>query len=203
MDKPTNWDGWIMDWARLTVAHFAGALQLMFAACILCSATPSDALAEHTQSCNDRDYKVSDHFSIACSNSWQFDGVCTGGDMWDQWKVTSSPPSKDAFVHPWLKRHVTVIGYELVKMSGGGDARSWFMIGSTIQPDAMVWLPPGQTHGKTMWPSGVGQPWPSTDEPDPTAGPNMLDLHGWCPKGDRVSIMLTIYYTPEWDSPAH
>jgi hypothetical protein len=29
----------------------------------------------------------------------------------------------------------------------------------------------------------------------------MLDLHGWCPKGDSPVILLTIYYTPEWHSP--
>jgi hypothetical protein len=191
-----------MDWARLIFARLTGAPQVMFTACMLHAATPSDVLAEHIQSCNNRDYAVSDRFSVACSASWQFDGVCTGADMWDQWKITSYPPSKDAFIRPWLKRRITIIGYELVKISGGGDAKSWFMIGSMIQPDAMVWLAPGQTHGKTMWPNGVGQPWPPADEADQVGTRDILDLHGWCPKGDNVTIMLTLYYTPEWDRPA-
>jgi len=34
------------------------------------------------------------------------------------------------------------------------------------------------------------------------AGGHLLDLHGICPKGDLMSILLTIYYTPVEPQPS-
>ena len=44
------------------------------------------------------------------------------------------------------------------------ETASWFSVGSAMQPDAMVWLGPGQYHAKQMWASGLGEPWPSKDK---------------------------------------
>lgn len=46
------------------------------------------------------------------SKTFQFDGTCTGGDMWDQWKVLNQD---DPFVRPFHGTPITVIGYELTK----------------------------------------------------------------------------------------
>jgi hypothetical protein len=81
------------------------------------------------------------------------------------------------------------------------------MIGSTMHSDAVVWLAPGQTHAKMFWPAGTGQPWPSKQQARPVTvnrnekgeitsmSGDFIDLHGCCPKGDVVGIMLTVYYT--------
>jgi hypothetical protein len=155
-----------------------------------------DLGAEHIQACGARSYRMPDRFSVVCSSSWQFHATCTGQDMWDQWKV---PGSKDAFIRPWHKRPIIIIGYELVKIAGARDADSWFMVGSKIQPDAMLWLAPGQTHAKVIWPSGLGQAWPAAEEADQIGLQDILDLHGWCPKDEKVTIILTLYFTPEWE----
>jgi len=95
--------------------------------------------------------------------------------MWNQWNVTGTEKSSDSFARPW-NNFIVVIGYELMlriedkptpswlerfwpKLSERDvttpfTTKSWFAIGSTIQPDAMLWLPPGQTHAKTIWPPG-------------------------------------------------
>jgi len=81
------------------------------------------------------------------------------------------------------------------------------MIGSTVQPDGMIWLGPGESHAKTIWPSAHGQLWPSASDAIPTKavtdakgraiayGGDLLDLHGTCYAGS-VAVFLTIYYTP-------
>jgi hypothetical protein len=162
------------------------------------AAVPATSHADHIQTCLGRNHIVPDRLSVVCSGTWQFTGICTGSDMWDQWKVTGTQPSKDAFVRPSVSRPIIVVGYELVKLAGAKE--SWFMLGSTIQSDAMLWLAPGENHAKVIWPPGLGQPWPSADDADQTGHKDMLDLHGWCPKGDSANIMLTVYYTPEWES---
>jgi hypothetical protein len=103
------------------------------------------AAAEHTQSCEDRSYSVSNHFSLVCSATWQFDGVCDGtSDMWDRWKLSGrTVQPNDPFIRPWLDQDITVIGYELVKVKGSSD--SWFMVGSAMQADAQMWLAPHET----------------------------------------------------------
>lgn len=149
--------------------------------------------------------------ATVCSATWQFTGRCGAADMVHEWRVHGFQNSPDAYIRPFSERPITVIGYELVKVTGmNGEPwrdKSWFMIGSTIQPDAMIWLAPGQTHAKTFWPAGTGQPWPSKHQAVPvkinrndkgeiiSMNGDLLDLHGWCPKDESVGIMLTIYYT--------
>jgi len=62
-----------------------------------------------------------------------------------------------------------------------GD-HSWFMIGSGIdaQPDAMLWLAPGENHVSRAWPAGAGQLWPSKTNAGHAKYGNILDLHGVC-----------------------
>ena len=164
------------------------------------------ALAE--QSCKSR---VPTHSAVVCSATWQFTGRCGAPDMVHEWKIHGIENSPDAYIRPFSEDPILVIGYELVKVTGiNGEPwrdKSWFMIGSTIQPDAMIWLAPGQTHAKTFWPPGSGQPWPGKQQASPVTinrnekgeivsmSGDLLDLHGWCPKDEVVGIMLTVYYT--------
>jgi hypothetical protein len=181
------------------------------------------ALAEHTQACQGRTYSVADGFSTVCSATWQFSALCTGRDMWEDWKIAGPPFNPpDSFVRPWLDTPITIVGYELVKVRGMGWAfgfkswlrswldlgawsafvkslihpdSSWFMVGSAMQPDAMIWMAPGETHSKQMWPAGQGQPWPKKADANPARLADLLDLHGTCYRGS-VFMFLTIYYVP-------
>jgi hypothetical protein len=193
---------------------------------------PGSALAEHAQICEGHSYAVSDGYKIVCSATWKFEAACNGRDMWNRWVITGRTNPTDFFVRPWLAVPITVVGYELVKLPGNswswwfkswfskdawtGWFRSWFidpkdtwfMVGSTIVPDGMIWLAPGQSHAKTMWPSGHGQAWPSTSDAVPTKpvkdangkdvafSGDLLDLHGTCFAG-HVAVFLTIYYAPQ------
>lgn len=78
------------------------------------------------------------------------------------------------------------------------ERQSWFMIGSGIhsQPDAMLWLAPGETHSLRLWPAGTGQIWPSKAGALHSKYEDILDVHGLCFGGGPVKIFLTIYYTP-------
>jgi hypothetical protein len=158
----------------------------------------SPACAGHVQRCNEHLYSMDDGHSVVCSNTWQFTGTCTGGDMWDQWTITGEPKTRGFLIKPWLHYPITVVGYELVKLQG--VANFWFMIGSMIQPDAQLWLAPNETHSKQMWPAGSGQPFPSIEQANPAKREDVIDLHGGCPKGDKPTIMMTIYYNPPWDT---
>jgi hypothetical protein len=197
--------------------------------CSILEASPTS-----TAKCETRSYSVRDGLQVVCSGTWQFAGTCHGKDLWNEWKVTGRTSPPDAFIRPWLDYPITVIGYELVKLQpevqapgkawwarvrdvfsahrAPGSAAlnasaSFFMIGSTIQADTMIWLAPGQTHAKTIWPSGTGQPWPSAAEAAPAkpilddqgaiyaAGGDILVLHGACSGGGPVTVFVTIYYT--------
>jgi hypothetical protein len=165
------------------------------------------ALAE--QACKSR---VATQTAVVCSATWQFTGRCGAADMVHEWKVHGIENPPDAYIRPFSDDPILVIGYELVKVTGTSAKpwradKSWFMIGSTIQSDAMIWLAPGETHAKTFWPAGTGQPWPSKRDARPVTvnrnangeivsmSGDLLDLHGWCPKDEVVGIMLTVYYT--------
>jgi hypothetical protein len=179
--------------------------------------------------------------AVVCSATMQFNGTCTGGDMWNSWKVGGFAPSDDGLVRPWLDYPIVVIGYELVKLQAdpgplaGPDGwwgwlkdklrglaglpnhsylnarMSWFSVGSMIQPDALIWLAPGEMHAKQMWPAGHGQPWPSKRDAKPTrphknakgeidaVGGDLIDLHGLCYGGGPVTIMLTLYYVAKME----
>jgi hypothetical protein len=148
---------------------------------------------------------VPDDFKIVCTSTWQFSGTCTGTEMWDKWKVTGKTNPDDSFIRPWLEQEIKVVGFELVKLqydSGKPEVNamnnhvSWFMIGSAIpnEPDAMIWLAPGETHAKQMWPAGMGQLWPDKNQKYENKNSGMIDLHGLCFGGGQVVIFLTIYY---------
>ncbi len=167
--------------------------------------------ASHTQTCNGGHISVPDGVQMVCSGTWQFSGICTGADLWDKWKVVAGQSTtSDAFIRPWAETPITVIGYELVKLQSDEEAKpdiryrndhqSWFMIGSGInsQPDAMLWLAPGETHAHRMWPAGIGHIWPASAlARHATQYEDILDLHGTCFGGGPITIFLTIYYTPQ------
>jgi hypothetical protein len=168
-------------------------------------------------------------FRVVCSRTWKFTAACTGLDMWDDWSVIG--PSEGPFVRPWLDAPITIVGYELLKLHDRSlltrlrswfrltawsawarslihSSDSWFMVGSTIWPDGMIWLGPDETHAKQMWAPGHGQPWPSAANAAPlkrnkdanektlSISGDLVDLHGACFVGS-VDIFLTIYYTPQ------
>ena len=163
--------------------------------------------AEHNQGCNGASIPVDDSLDLVCSATWQLNGTCLGEDMWNKWTVNGRTSPTDSFIRPFEDTPITVIGYELMKLQNddtksAGELRngriSWFAIGSAIypQPDIMIWLAPGETHAKQMWPSHTGQLWPSREK----AGSglrDMLDVHGLCFGGGPVTIFVTIYYIPQ------
>jgi hypothetical protein len=149
-----------------------------------------------------------------CSTAWKFEASCgVNRDLWNQWEVTPLHTGKvesDHFARPWLSEPIVVIGYELVKMRSYPVWRSilyslpffyqhdqsWFMVGSTMLPDPTIWLAPGETHARQFYPVGYGQPWPPKQEKIETGYGAMLDIHGVCKDGGRITIYLTVYYTP-------
>jgi len=212
-------------------------VQTTFAATLIVILSLVSARAEQTQICERHSYRVADGYRLTCSATWKFEATCNGLDMWNRWSITGRTNPADFFVRPWLPTPISIVGYELVKLPGNswswwfkswfskdawtGWFRSWFvdpqdtwfMVGSTIVPDGMTWLAPGESHAKTIWPSGHGQLWPSAATAAPTkpikdangkdiafAG-DLIDLHGACFAG-RVAIFLTIYYTPAFNASA-
>jgi hypothetical protein len=174
--------------------------------------------AEHVQLCEGTPYSMADGQNIVCSATWAFLGKCSGRDMWNDWKIIGRVEEPDAFIRPWLDVPILVIGYELVKLPRASmiwpweaaldHFASWFMVGSTIVPDGMIWLGPGESHSKQMWPLNSGQPWPRASDARPikpirdasgivyAAQGDLIDLHGIC-YGGAVRVLLTIYYTPQ------
>ncbi len=119
--------------------------------------------------------------------------------MWDAWKVTGTYNSKDAFVRPWLDYPVKIVGYELVKLAPvkylpAFIDGAWFMLGSTINPDTQLWLAPGETHAKQVWPSEMAHTWPAIQNSDREGHKSMLVIHGGCPPTRNALLMLTLYY---------
>jgi hypothetical protein len=209
--------------ARLAVERqcrpcYMGGPTLVFWLAVLVMLGASPAFAEHVQKCEGRTYKLSDAQEVVCSATWQFTGTCNGHDMWNEWKVTGRTSPPDAFVRPWLDVPIFVVGYELLKLPAARliwpwDAvhnwiNSWFAIGTTMVPDAMLWLGAGETHVKQIWSKNAGQLWPSVANSRALSAlrnetgtvyaydGDLLDIHGRCFGGAPVTILLTIYYTP-------
>jgi len=163
--------------------------------------------AEPLQVC-EGGYKFDAPFKVPCSATWQLQGVCHGRDLALEWKVTGRTQSKDSFIRPWLGYPITVVGYELMKLEtprpwlrrlfGFALDRTdwWFMIGSTIQPDGMLSLGPGEVRASRIWPAGYGQPWPAKDNETPNNGHvgDLIDVHGQCYGGEPVTLLLTVFY---------
>jgi hypothetical protein len=147
------------------------------------------------------------------SQHWQLNGKCDGQDMWKSWTINSHPPTPNPWITPWLDKPINIIGIEMVKVApdvGKPDPRnattSWFMLGSTIQPDGMLWIYPGQTGANRFLPAGTGYPWPAKSKARPAeprrnesgeifqvAG-ELVVVHGLCFGGGPVTIMLTVYF---------
>jgi hypothetical protein len=168
------------------------------------------AMAEHQQSCQGRAYSLPDAYKVVCSSTWQFEARCTGEkDMWDSWSV---PNQSDPFVRPWLDQPIIIVGYELTRIRRPAFwlrrawdylrgkpqdlDQSWFMIGSAMQPDPMLYLAPGENHARQMLPTSLGDPWPAKKDANPAKYADMLDLHGICFGGGSITIFLTLYYAP-------
>jgi hypothetical protein len=163
--------------------------------------------------------------STICSNTWSFRARCDGEDVWNKWTVDGSPKPSDSFIRPWLDHPIVVVGFELIKLRRypswyarlyqkwftSDDANEWFGVGSTIEPHAMIWLGPGETHTTRMWSKGYGLPWPSTSQARPVVHPDvahmssasgdLIDLHGYCNGGGHVTILLTLYYVADVSHP--
>jgi hypothetical protein len=160
--------------------------------------------AERDQGCNGATVSVPDDFRLVCSATWQFEGKCVGRDMWDKWTITGRTNPSDSFIRPFEDVPITIVGYELLKLHDGerrddrNNRLSWFMIGSAItaQPDAMIWLGPGESRVRQMWPAGMGQLWPPKGKAGAEASTDKIDLHGVCFGGDPVTIFGTVYYAP-------
>jgi hypothetical protein len=184
-------------------------------ALVCCGSLVFSSTAHAEPSCKSH---VPTQTAVVCSATWQFTGRCGAAAMVHEWKVHGIENPPDAYIRPFADEPILVIGYELVKVTGTSAKpwradKSWFMIGSTIQSDAIIWLAPGQTHAKTFWPPGTGQPWPSKKEARPVSvnrnekgeivsmSGDLLDLHGWCPKDEVLGVMLTVYYTSIERSP--
>jgi hypothetical protein len=88
------------------------------------------------------------------------------------------PP--DAFVRPWLDERIVVVGYEMTKIAG--EPHAWFAIGSGIQGDIFLWMPPERNHARVMFPAGLGHPWPSKQESEAQSAAvnDLIDIHGSC-----------------------
>jgi hypothetical protein len=180
------------------------ALALSVGAALACGCLPSRA--ENIQSCEGSKVNLPDSFKMICSATWRFEGKCTGEEMVERWKVGGRTAPPDAFIRPWADTPILVVGYELMKLPSDdryekakqlNDKMSWFMIGSGIapQPDTMLWLWPGQTGAKNIWPAESGQIWPAKkDAITTTRYTDVLDLHGQCFGGGEITMFLTIYY---------
>jgi hypothetical protein len=116
--------------------------------------------------------------------------------MWDAWAVDGRTNPSPPFVRPWLDVPIEIVGYELVKLAAESwwphqnylnRSRSWFMIGSTVQPDAMAWLGPGETRVYHAWPSGYGQLWPTKNDAKPLKP--VLDASGMGAASTRTIII--------------
>jgi hypothetical protein len=158
--------------------------------------------------------KTENGLQAVCSTHWKFEASCGANrDLWDQWEVTpvhSGRVEPDHFARPWLDKPIVVIGYEMVKIRTypvwrsiiyalpffEGHDNSWFMVGSTMLPDPVIWLAPGESHIRQFYPVGYGQPWPVREDHFESQYGAMLDIHGVCKDGGRVTLYLTIYYVP-------
>lgn len=146
------------------------------------------------------------------SETWQLNATCSASDLWASWSVNGHSPSDGPFIVPFTDHPIDVIGFELVKIHTSDEKHerinrtvSWFNIGSTMQPDVMLWLAPGHTHAKTMWPAGTKTPWPSRKTAKPLerihkdgklvqVKGDLIDVHGLCFGGAPITLFLTIYY---------
>lgn len=177
---------------------------MLFALLFLLATVPPPAHAEQVSVCNGRQYAMPDGVSVPCSNTWALHATCTSKELVHDWVIDGNKPG-DHYIRPFADFPITVVGYEIVKIDGGPT--TWFMIGSGHQPDAFLWLGPGENHARWNMAAGQGHPWPSKQEAAAHWRPGheeMIDVHGTCstpPHWDGraaapipVTLFLTVYY---------
>lgn len=135
------------------------------------------------------------------SQSYQMSGTCTGGDMVYTWSVNGAPPGNGSpppagqngasFIYPWVTGDITIHGTELTVLSEN-VTYWWFMIGNDADGDTMLFLGSNKNHETNWFPQGTGFQFPGTSDGDSTT---YIDLHGGCPSGESIAVMLTVYYT--------
>lgn len=150
---------------------------------LLC-ATQSDA--EQISVCNGRTYKTNG-FLVPCSHTWALHATCTSRELVHEWNIPGNKPD-DHYIRPFADFPITVIGYEMVKVVGGPTI--FFMIGSGHQPDAFLWMGPGENRARWMMGPGLGHPWPSKQEAAANWRPGheeVIDVHGTCSVTPSIS----------------
>lgn len=166
---------------------------LVFLLCV------SQSHAEQISVCNGRKYSMPDGVAVPCSQTWALNAKCTSTEMVHDWNITGNKPD-DHYIRPFADFPITVIGYEMAKVAGGPTI--FFMIGSGHQPDAFLWMGPGENHARWMMGPGLGHPWPSKQKAAANWQPGheeMINVHGTCSSPDLkaltpVTILLTVYY---------
>ena len=98
------------------------------------------------------------------------------------WKIT-----------PWRDRPIAIVGVELTKIDGGPTL--WWMAGkANPEGDAMMFLGPGENHGRHDFPAGFGMSMPDKEH----AGPrDYVDLHGSCSGGGPVHVFYVLYFVEQ------
>ena len=160
---------------------------------------PVSTRAEQISICNGREYRMPDSIAVPCSQTWALSATCTSTELVHEWTIAGNKPG-DHYIRPFADFPITVIGYEMVKLSKG--TTDFFMIGGGHQPDAFLWMGPGEHRARWMMNPGLGHPWPSKQEAAAnwqSGHEEMIDVHGSCSSPDPkkivpVTIMLTVYY---------
>jgi hypothetical protein len=128
--------------------------------------------------------------NIIRSATWHMTASCTGFDQVYRWRITAGPgTAQDWRIRPWLERPLTIRGVELEFQPVGYSL--WAMMGNNAVEDDMLWLGRGETHGRTMFPAGLGMPLPKQSAAKDS---DYLDLHGAC-IGLTAHAFYTIFYT--------
>jgi hypothetical protein len=124
-------------------------------------------------------------------------GVCNGTDQVELWSVTGETAPAKSKIAPWRQRPILIVGVELTKYDGGQTI--WWMAGKGGEDgDTMIFMGPGEDHGRHDFSSGAGMLMPGKAD---AKSSDVIDLHGAC-KGDwwhlfrttPVHIFYTIYY---------
>ena len=122
------------------------------------------------------------------SQSFEFTGACTGGEMVYSWTIGRGPDQGDHFIHPWLPFDITIRGVSLV--TNAAPLMFW-MVGNNADGDAMAFMAKNEFRVMNWFPSGAGFAFPGTKDQDKN---DYIDLHGACAKGP-ADLILTLYYS--------
>lgn len=168
-------------------------LTLIFAALALVvaatSAEPARAQTTATEGCHTALYTVVAGTHEICSQTFQFVGTCTGGDMWNQWSaiITAPPNAHPIFMLPWENQWIGIVGYSITDNNPTGN-HQW-RIGSGYVADINATLASPDNSKTWYFPSGSVWYFP----PAGYLGA-MKDLHGLCPVGQGANVSVDFYY---------